>query len=65
VPVAIFLLATIGTFGIVWAWKRRALQMAGAAAETGGNLSAAGESNPQDAAQDAALRERIRRETEY
>ena len=34
VPVAIFLLATIGTFGIVWAWKRRALQMAGAAAET-------------------------------
>jgi len=66
VPVAIFLLATIGTFGIVWAWKRRALQMAGAAAETGGvNLSANGESNPQDAAQDAALRERIRRETEY
>lgn len=65
VPVAIFLLATLGTFGIVWAWKRRALQMAGAAAETGGNLSAAGESNPQDAAQDAALRERIRRETEY
>ena len=62
VPVAIFLLATIGTFGIVWAWKRRALQMAGAAAETGGgDLSATGESNPQD----AALRERIRRETEY
>ena len=65
VPVAIFLLATIGTFWVVWLWKRRALQMAGAAAETGGNLSATGESNPQDAAQDAALRERIRRETEY
>ena len=34
VPVAIFLLATIGTFWVVWLWKRRALQMAGAAAET-------------------------------
>jgi cytochrome c-type biogenesis protein CcmH len=62
VPVAIFLLATIGTFGIVWAWKRRATAMAGAAAGIGGGgLSATGESNPQD----AALRERIRRETEY
>jgi len=67
VPVAIFLLATLGTFGIVWMWKRRTLRMAGVAA---GNRrqrhnrqrpSATGESNPQD----AALRERIRRETEY
>ena len=62
VPVAIFFLATVGTFGIVWLWKRRTLQLAGAAAGTGGgDLSPAGESNPQD----AALRERIRRETEY
>ena len=62
VPVAIFVLATLGTFGTVWLWKRRTLQMAGAAAGTGGgNLPASGESN----AQDAALRERIRRETEY
>jgi hypothetical protein len=46
----------------VWLWKRRTLQLAGAAAGTGGgDLSPAGESNPQD----AALRERIRRETEY
>ena len=71
VPVAIFLLATLGTFGIVWMWKRRTLRMAGVAAgidgsdTIGSDLSATGESNPQDAAQDAALRERIRRETEY
>jgi len=67
VPVAIFLLATLGTFGIVWMWKRRTLRMAGVAAgidgsdTIGSDLSATGESNPQD----AALRERIRRETEY
>jgi cytochrome c-type biogenesis protein CcmH len=63
VPVAIFLLATIGTFAVVWAWKRRTLAMAGAAAGLvdGGDVSATGESNPQE----AALRERIRRETEY
>src|SRR5208283_2024010 len=30
VPVAIFFLATVGTFGIVWLWKRRTLQLAGA-----------------------------------
>lgn len=65
VPVAIFLLATLGTFGIVWLWKRRALKLAGAAGfdsgDAAGNLPASGESNPQD----AELRERIRRETEY
>ncbi len=57
VPVAIFLLATAGTFAVVWAWKRRTLAMAGATV----GLAASGEPN----AQDAALRERIRRETEY
>jgi len=65
VPAVIFFLATLGTFGIVWAWKRRALRMAGAAGfdsgDAVGNLPASGESNPQD----AELRERIRRETEY
>jgi cytochrome c-type biogenesis protein CcmH len=65
VPVAIFFLATIGTFGTVWLWRRRTLQMAGAAGfdsgDATGNLPGSGESNPQD----AALRERIRRETEY
>jgi cytochrome c-type biogenesis protein CcmH len=62
VPAVIFFLATLGTFGIVWMWKRRTLKLAGAAAGLeAGDLSATGESN----AQDAELRERIRRETEY
>ena len=65
VPAAIFILATLGTFGIVWMWKRRALRLADAAVSTDSsaysNLPPSGESNPQD----AALRERIRRETEY
>ncbi len=56
VPAALFLLATLGTFGVVWLWKRRTLRMAGS-----GDFPAPGEANPQD----AALRERIRRETEY
>ncbi len=57
VPIGVFLLATAGTFLVVWMWKRRALALAGPPA-IGGELPA---SNPQD----AALRERIRRETEY
>ena len=57
VPIVVFLLATVGTFGVVWLWKRRALRLAGPAIP--GFPSA--EENPQD----AALRERIRRETEY
>jgi cytochrome c-type biogenesis protein CcmH/NrfF len=61
VPAVIFFLATLGTFGTVWLWKRRALRMACPAGFDSGNLAAPGESNPQD----AALRERIRRETEY
>jgi cytochrome c-type biogenesis protein CcmH len=65
VPAVIFFLATLGTFGIVWMWKRRTLRLAGAAGfdsgDAVGNLPDPGESN----AQDAALRERIRRETEY
>jgi cytochrome c-type biogenesis protein CcmH/NrfF len=67
VPAAIFLLATLGTFAVVWAWKRRTLRLAGAAPgfDGGSHPTATGESNPQDAARDAALRERIRRETEY
>jgi cytochrome c-type biogenesis protein CcmH len=58
VPAVIFILATLGTFGIVWLWKRRSLAMAGL---TSPDLSAPGDLNPQD----AALRDRIRRETEY
>jgi cytochrome c-type biogenesis protein CcmH/NrfF len=66
VPVAVFLLATIGTFGVVWLWKRRALRLADAANGYGcggvlGSLPQAGPAAPHD----AALRERIRRETEF
>jgi cytochrome c-type biogenesis protein CcmH/NrfF len=58
VPMVVFLLATIGTFAVVWMWKRRALRLAGGF----GNVVAIAEpSIPQD----AALRDRIRRETEY
>jgi cytochrome c-type biogenesis protein CcmH/NrfF len=56
VPFTVFVLATAGTFGIVWLWKRRAQGLV-----TAGPLGTAHESTPQD----AALRERIRRETEY
>lgn len=56
VPIAVFLLATVGTFGVVWLWKRRALSLAGPAPEIG---------NLPNTPQDVALRERIRRETEY
>lgn len=58
VPIAVFLLATAGTFAVVWMWKRRALRLAGGVI---GNVPPPGPSNPGD----AALRERIRRETEY
>jgi cytochrome c-type biogenesis protein CcmH len=62
VPIAVFLLATIGTFVVVWLWKRRALALSGES-PGGGVLEfpAPGPTTPQD----AALRERIRRETEY
>jgi cytochrome c-type biogenesis protein CcmH/NrfF len=59
VPICVFLLATVGTFAIVWLWKRRALQMAG---DPG--IAAIPAPEPVDP-QEAALRERIRRETEY
>ncbi len=61
VPIGVFLLATIGTFGVVWLWKRRALSLAGATPGGPTELSPLTPSTPQD----AALRERIRRETEY
>jgi len=66
VPIAVFLLATVGTFGVVWVWKRRALHLAIAAGGYGSG-GVIGEFPPaqQPTPQDAALRERIRRETEY
>lgn len=61
VPIAVFLLATVGTFVVVWLWTRRAFAMAGATPGLSGSQFPPTGQNPQD----AALRERIRRETEY
>ncbi len=62
VPIAVFLLATLGTFGVVWLWKRRAMQLAGPVPGSGAMPSfPVFEIDPRE----AALRERIRRETEY
>ena len=58
VPIVVFLLATVGTFGVVWLWKRRALRLAGGVID---QFPAALDPNPHE----TALRERIRRETEY
>jgi cytochrome c-type biogenesis protein CcmH len=57
VPIVVFLLATAGTFVVGWFWKRRAT---GPPSDgPGGPMVHAG------VAGDTALRERIRRETEY
>ena len=56
VPFAIFALAILGTFGIVQLWKRRY-------AAGGGHLLT--EAPAGVSPQEAALRDRIRRETEY
>ena len=56
VPLAVFVLATLGTFAVVWFWKRRALRFAPAAA-----APQLGRLTPQQ----TALRDRIRQETEY
>jgi cytochrome c-type biogenesis protein CcmH len=58
IPIGVFLLATVGTFAIVWLWRRRALSLAPA---TASHIPSAGWVSPDE----AALRERIRRETEY
>jgi cytochrome c-type biogenesis protein CcmH/NrfF len=65
VPIAVFLLATVGTFAVVWVWKRRALSLAGAAPGLDGTNNIGNFPTGQTTPQDAALRERIRRETEY
>ncbi len=57
VPIAVFLLATAGTFAVVWLWKRRSV---GPPSDgMGGGLASGGIMD------DGGLRERIRRETEY
>lgn len=50
-PMALFLLATLGTGALIWVWKRR----------SGARLPA----SPTGIAGGDAMRERIRRETEY
>jgi cytochrome c-type biogenesis protein CcmH/NrfF len=62
VPIGVFVLATAGTFVIVWLWKKRAMSLAHA---SGVPLNAAFPHEDPLNPQDAALRERIRRETEY
>jgi cytochrome c-type biogenesis protein CcmH/NrfF len=57
VPIAVFLLATAGTFVVVWFWKRRS----GGGPRSGGTPVLAGGGTLEE----VALRERIRRETEY
>ena len=51
-PFAVFLLATLGTGGLIWLWRSR----------TGARLPASG---PSEIAGGDTMRERIRRETEY
>ena len=51
-PFAVFLLATLGTGVLIWVWRSR----------TGARLPASG---PPELTGDDAIRERIRRETEY
>ena len=57
IPIGVFLLATAGTFIVVWLWKKRTQAFSPAVAHP----SSAGPISPDE----AALRERIRRETEY
>ena len=58
IPIGVFLLATAGTFVVVWLWKRRT-QSPGFAPVFDSPSSAGFRT------EDVALRERIRRETEY
>ena len=57
VPIGVFLLATVGTFVVVWFWKRRG----GPPSDLGGPGVLVGAGSTAD----TALRDRIRRETEY
>lgn len=62
IPISVFVLATLGTALIVWYWRRRSLRLAGHGYAMEPELRQhTGEIAPEA----AALRERIRRETEY
>ncbi len=65
-PISVFVLATFGTAGVVWVWRRRTLRLApssgGTAARNGTYVAVhSGALSPEP----DAMRERIRRETEY
>jgi cytochrome c-type biogenesis protein CcmH/NrfF len=66
-PIAVFLLATLGTAAVVWVWRRRTLRLADAARGfgCGGVLDEFPSTVPELTSEDVAMRERIRRETEY
>jgi cytochrome c-type biogenesis protein CcmH/NrfF len=56
-PIAVFILATVGTGFLVWVWKLRGAKM---------QMPDTGVGSPGfESGHDAAMRERIRRETEY
>jgi len=61
-PIGVFLLATLGTGLVVWMWKRRSLRLAGPMSAYGGDVPSSAANMSADA---AALRDRIRKETEY
>jgi cytochrome c-type biogenesis protein CcmH/NrfF len=67
IPIATFLLGTLGTAIVVVVWRRRTLRLADAARGfgCGGVLNENSDSTPAPNADEVALRERIRRETEY
>jgi cytochrome c-type biogenesis protein CcmH/NrfF len=65
-PISVFVLATLGTGAVVWMWRRRTLRLLPAAGSfdpgaVGYGIPAANGEDPST----AAMRERIRRETEY
>jgi cytochrome c-type biogenesis protein CcmH/NrfF len=66
-PLAVFLLATFGTGVMVWVWRRRTLRLADAAHGfgCGGVLDEHSSTAPEIDPEGVAMRERIRRETEY
>ncbi len=61
-PILVFLLATIGTGLVVWMWKRRSLRLVGAVNGYARDVRSSAADMSADA---AALRDRIRKETEY
>ncbi len=68
-PMAVFALATFGTAGVVWVWRRRSLRLAAAAGGDGFDPEAQaprpGSAGAAFDPETEAMRARIRQETEY